>query len=240
MSCTEVKTVKYQTRKSPAFHARDCKDQTKEGKDGTPYVSKPDARGVYKWVPVGTQTRKQNGKATKGVKTYKIHDNGATPFVVEDDGKGITVFKTVYAKGVYDKYTIGDQVLQQPYQKIFVGDNDSRLPTFEKKGWGKGNSLLVVINPTKLLYIGSRIYTFEPVKGDTIQAYYSPVGNSDVPYPWAVGTTHTYLLLEAVSIPNSVLEVRVKNPYVVYYGDDATHPPVKKHSSKLHTKHIAN
>jgi hypothetical protein len=234
MSCTEIKTAKYQTRKSPAFHAKDCKNQTKEGKDGTPYVSKPDARGVYKWVPAGTQTR----KAPKGVKTYKIHDNGATPFVVEDDGKGVTVFKTVYAKGVYDKYTIGDPVLQQPYQKIFVGDNDSRLPTFEKKGWAKGNTLLVVVSPTKLLYIGSRLYTFEPVKGDTIQAYYSPVGNSDVPYPWAVGTTHTYLLGESVFIPNSVLEPSVKNPYVVYYGDDATHPPVKKHARKLQTKNL--
>jgi hypothetical protein len=33
MGCEEVKSEKYQTRKSPAFHAKDCKDLTKKGKD---------------------------------------------------------------------------------------------------------------------------------------------------------------------------------------------------------------
>jgi len=178
-------------------------------------------------------------RSKKSVKTYKIHDNGGTPFVVEDNGKAVTVFKTVYAEGVFDKYTIGDKLLTQPYKHLFVGDNDSRLPDAEKKGWGKGNSLLVVINPTKMLYIGSHIYTFEPVKGDTIQAYYSPVGNSDVPYPWAVGTTHTYFMLGAVSVPNDVIEPRIKDPYSVYYGHDESHPSIKKYSKKLHTTKIA-
>jgi hypothetical protein len=44
MSCKELKTKKYQTRKSPAFSAQACKGQTKKGKDGT-YVSKADKRG---------------------------------------------------------------------------------------------------------------------------------------------------------------------------------------------------
>jgi hypothetical protein len=49
MPCSEIKAAKYQIRKSPPFHAGNCKDLTKKGKDGD-YVSKPDAKGIYKWV----------------------------------------------------------------------------------------------------------------------------------------------------------------------------------------------
>ena len=70
MSCKEIKTAKYQTRKSPAFPANQCKHLTKKGKDGT-YVSRADVNGVYKWVKVN-KTRKQ-----KGVRTYNIHYNGS-------------------------------------------------------------------------------------------------------------------------------------------------------------------
>ena len=73
MVCEEVKDKKYQTRKSPssrrdgvdaqrklsvpAFHAGDCKGIIKKGKDGF-YISSPDKRGIYKWVPAN-----QEGKA---------------------------------------------------------------------------------------------------------------------------------------------------------------------------------
>jgi hypothetical protein len=49
MPCTKITQKKYLTRKSPAYHAGDCKGLVKKGKDGM-YVSKPDARGIYKWV----------------------------------------------------------------------------------------------------------------------------------------------------------------------------------------------
>jgi len=230
MSCVEIKSQKYQTRKSPAYHAKDCKDQVKEGKDGT-YESKPDKNGTYKWIK---QTRKQPKK--KGVKTYEIHSNGTTPFVVEDDGKGITVFKTVYAKGVYeaDAYTLGKQVVHQAYKKIFVGDNDLKLSAYEKKGWAKGNSILVQISANKYMYVGDKIYTFESL--DTIQSYYSPVGNSDVPYPWAIGTNHTYLMLDAVTIPSKFIDILEKDPYQVYYGFVKDHPPIQRDAKKLTKK----
>ncbi len=227
MSCVEIKSQKYQTRKSPAYHAKDCKDQVKEGKDGT-YESKPDKNGTYKWIK---QTRKQPKK--KGVKTYETHYNGTTPFLVEDDGKAVTVFKTVYTKGEYEEYTAGKQVIRQPYKKIFIGDNDLKLIMYERKGWGKGNTILVQISANKYMYIGDKIYTFEPVKGDKIQAYYSPVGNSDVPYPWAVGTSHTYLMLDAVTIPTKFIDVNAKDPYWAYYGYDKDIPSVKEDAKKL-------
>lgn len=66
--CKEVQAAKYQTRKSPPFHAQDCKDMTKRGKDGN-YISKPDVRGVYKWVKASTQTRKKCNTTTYTILT---------------------------------------------------------------------------------------------------------------------------------------------------------------------------
>ena len=92
-ACEEVKSAKYQTRKSPAFHAGDCKDLTKKGKDGN-YVSKADGRGVYKWVKVHA-TR----KVPKGTKTYLIHDNRSRPFQVEVSGKIVSIYEGVLPEG---------------------------------------------------------------------------------------------------------------------------------------------
>ena len=78
MPCEEVKSTKYQTRKSPPFHAGDCKGSTKQGKDGS-YVSTPDAKGIYKW------TR----KSPKGEKRYRILHNGNKPFQVTVSGKTV-------------------------------------------------------------------------------------------------------------------------------------------------------
>jgi hypothetical protein len=93
MPCKEVKSAKYQTRKSPPFHAGECKGVTKKGKDGS-YVSKPDARGVYKWVKVNA-TR----KLAKGAKRYDIHDNGGRPFRVEFAGKNVVIYKGSPTRG---------------------------------------------------------------------------------------------------------------------------------------------
>lgn len=98
MKCIEVQSSKYQTRKSPAFHAGECKGTRKKGKDGM-YVSKADKRGIYKWIKV----EKQKGKS------YDIHDNGARPFRVLIDGSNVHIYtlqddkllRTVIAKKVY-------------------------------------------------------------------------------------------------------------------------------------------
>ena len=50
MSCIKIKTSKYQTRKGPPYHAKDCKGLVKKGNDKKDYISKPDKKGIYKWV----------------------------------------------------------------------------------------------------------------------------------------------------------------------------------------------
>jgi hypothetical protein len=71
-SCKEVKSRAYQTRKSPAYHAGDCKGQTKKGKNGI-YISAPDKRGVYSWR-IKRDTRKKNRGSSN--MAYEIHWNG--------------------------------------------------------------------------------------------------------------------------------------------------------------------
>jgi hypothetical protein len=56
MKCLEVKTNKYQTRKSPPFHAYQCSNKIRKGKDGM-YKSVEDKNGRWFW--------KKNNKTRK-------------------------------------------------------------------------------------------------------------------------------------------------------------------------------
>jgi hypothetical protein len=68
-ACIEQKTKKYHSRGSPPYSAMDCKGSAKKGNDGAMYVSKPDKRGIYRWVKgvdamVGTPKNKTSKVAT--------------------------------------------------------------------------------------------------------------------------------------------------------------------------------
>lgn len=71
-SCTEQKTKKYRSRGSPPYSAMDCKGLTKLGNDGSTYVSKPDKRGIYRWVITNTTRSKYSkNKTSKNKPTSK-------------------------------------------------------------------------------------------------------------------------------------------------------------------------
>jgi hypothetical protein len=46
-------TKKYKSRSSPPYSAMDCQGKTMIGNDGATYASKPDKRGIYRWVKSG-------------------------------------------------------------------------------------------------------------------------------------------------------------------------------------------
>jgi hypothetical protein len=79
----------------------------------------------------------------------------------------------------------------------------------------EGNSILLRVGE-KYVYIGSEIYEFSPKPEDTIQKYYSDIGNSDVPYPYAVGNTHVYIMLDKVAVEKSFFNMK-KDIYQQYY-----------------------
>jgi len=215
MTCTKLKTKKYQTRKGPAYHAKDCKGLTKKGNDKKPYISSPDKRGIYKW------TLKANGKVAqvtqkkKGIKTYKIYDNGSEPFAVDVSPSRIEIYKQIFIEDG-DKYVRDKKIHDSSYKKIFIGDNDLRIKEGLPKGKYPGNSILIQTGPGKYTYVGSEIYAFETKNGEEIKAYYSPIGNS-LSYPYAIGENNSYFMLDKQSVPNSLLDLK-KDGYAQFYG----------------------
>jgi hypothetical protein len=160
-------------------------------------------------------------RKTKG-KTYEIHDNGGRPFFVTVKGKTVSVEKNM---DTYEKVNGMFVDIQKPRKHLFEKQVDElfvgkKSPTGGYDGLkpkeAEGNSILVRIG-SKYMYIGSEIYEFEPVKGDSIVAYYSDVGNSDVPYPYAVGKTHIYIMLDKVAVEKSFFDMK-QNIYQQYYN----------------------
>ena len=76
-----------------------------------------------------------------------------------------------------------------------------------------GNSLLLKKSKNQYIFVGGNIFSFESEA--EISRYSSPVGNSDVPYPFAVDTEgRNYLLINNVVL-NTVPEG--KDPYEHFY-----------------------
>ncbi len=176
--------------------------------------------------------------ATKKVKgkTYEIHDNGGRPFFVTVNGRTVTVEKNMdtydFVKGKF--VTISNppkQLFEKTVNEVFIGKKSPKGGYDGlKPSEAEGNSILLH-DGSKYIYIGSEIYEFTPIKGDIIQTYYSNIGNSDVPYPYAVGNTHIYILLDKVAVEKSFFDMK-KVIYQQYYFGELDVKP-KKLKTKL-------
>lgn len=104
-----------------------------------------------------------------------------------------------------------------------------------------GNSILIKTGAGKYIYAGEQLYSFETKDGEEIKSYFSPVGNSAVPYPYAVGENHTYFMLDRETLPNELLDLK-KDAYPQYYGhtinDDELMKKIKKAKKKFKSKQI--
>lgn len=195
MSCTEVKSKAYQTRKSPPFHAGDCKGQTKKGKDGT-YVSQADKRGVYKWIKASTQ------KSTKYM--YLTRDNGADAYRVIVHGNHVDI----------DNAQTNKHIKSYSTKNIYYGISEGNKKT-------KGNSIVLHLGNNKYIHIGTKIYAFE--MEDEVDKYFSLIGNGDVPYPVLLGKENVYFMLDNKYVPRSEFEIKMtpkmwEDAYAYYYG----------------------
>jgi hypothetical protein len=209
------------------------------------YKSKPDKNGRYKWVKFNdyrklksksrsrksrsrksrsrksissrkarskkgsrkSTSRKTNHKSS-GNKNYYIHDNRSRPFKVEINGNNIQVFKYI-TDDAYEEYNKNNYTklsLELKTDEIFIG-KDKNDPK------NKGNSILVR-KGDEYYYIGDSIYKFKP--NDAIIKYVSPVGNNDVPYPYAVGEDNIYLMIENIYFDKYILPQHT-DPYEFYY-----------------------
>jgi hypothetical protein len=174
------------------------------------------------------------------MKHYYIHDNGGTPFRVSVDKTNLKIFKGNFEEDAgWDYDDKGKEIFSMKtssYKKLFVGrDNVENF---------NGNSLLIHVKENKYIFVGMYIYEFS-TPDDEIISYFSPVGNNDVPYPFAIGRQNTYLMIEDVYLPNKLLEGYKKDrefyPYDAYYGYDLENKkknPFKLVSSKIKKRMI--
>jgi hypothetical protein len=225
------------SRPSPPYPAQDCKGSKKQGKDGQWYISVPTSKGVYRWKPAST-------KKAKGVTFYEIHDNGGRPFVVEVNStkKEVEVFLNEWMEG--GSYIKGKSIYHTRYKVIFIGEN--KAPDREWIKEDKGNSILLHVSGSTYVYIGSDILSFQTHDGEKIKRYYSPIGNSDSPYPYAIGEHHTYFMLDMETLPNEFLDLKIDG-YGQFYGFDIPNPDrygykkkLSEKERKVHVKKIIN
>jgi hypothetical protein len=155
----------------------------------------------------------QTRKLRKG-KVYKIHDNGGRPFQVAIQGSTVIISKLANPDDFEDDTYKEFRTMKA--DKIFIGKKSPKGGYDGlKPSQAEGNSILLKVG-SNYVYIGHEIYEFKPVEGDTIVEYYSDIGNSDVPYPYAVGENYMYIMLDKKAVEKSYFDLK-KNIYEQFY-----------------------
>lgn len=145
---------------------------------------------------------------------YNIMYNGYADYVVL-----VSTYAHMNARickrGIYDNKTDtvrpGEIIIEVEYENIFVGDNDMNINRiYAPKGMYVGNTILLKVSPTKYIYVGNTLFSFNTVKDDIIVRYYSPVGDNIIPYPYAVGKKFVYYL-EGECCNNFIVPIKEYN-----------------------------
>ena len=153
----------------------------------------------------------------------------------EEDTNYLTKDNSESDKLDMDKYY--DQfVCEVSYLKIWIPEGCYLTwgNFIKKDNTFKGNSILVHLDKidqqNKYLWIGQSIIEF--TTDDEIQDYYSVVGNSDVPYPVAVGQKYMFFMLDMIAQDlekySKLSEEQIADAYAYFYG----HSCVNCHKSK--------
>lgn len=140
--------------------------------------------------------------------SYLIHDNGGRPYRVQIEGKYVLVYKQ--GTWAHDQTKTDETVIMEfkGCQKIFIGKDTS-------DNQADGNTILLQPDETKNVYflISRNIYKFETV--EPVLDFFSPIGNSDVPYEFAVTKNWLYLTTAKVRITRRA-EYEAE-PYMAHY-----------------------
>ena len=178
-------------KKSPAKSPADYLLGTVEtGRDGNEWVVLEKEDGSKKWKRLYGETNE-----------YKIIDNGSEPFLVVTSDKLILIYRQ---NGWGDEDEGED--MDEPYYeflmsidkftKVFIGE--SREINADGPGLYTGNSILIEIDELTYICIGYVIEQFKTM--EPVLSYYSIMGNSAVPYPYALTKSYAYFLIDNVYI----------------------------------------
>jgi hypothetical protein len=106
--------------------------------------------------------------------------------------------------------------------KVFVGKSPKNKMTEYSGGYGKkydGNSLLFQITKHDYIYVGHQVYKFS--MEEKIINYYSPLGNSSVPYPYIKGEKNIYFMLDTFYLSKNYFKIKESETDLYgYYSDN--------------------
>jgi hypothetical protein len=164
---------------------------------------------------------------------YLIHDNGWRPFLVSILNGRVGVYTsreelpdkvhhlTFERKNINNvAHYYNNEILSFKPKSIFIGKSPKNYMT-KSEAYGPnflGNSILLNIKDKEYVYIGETIYKFQAY--DDIVSYVSPIGNNDVPYPYAIDKSGNYYLMiqdVVVELPKKLVK-KYEDPYFVYYS----------------------
>lgn len=150
------------------------------------------------------------------VKNIFTQHNGDYKYLINIDNNIIKIYKRTIENYVVDNDPRDYDTLIKTYKKwdcVILGiDNAKKLYGPNYKFKLDGNSVLIEKSKGNYVFVGFQIYEFN-IK-DNIIEYYSPTGNSFVPYPYAIGEKNTYLMLDSVYINNK--DRITQDPYEQY------------------------
>lgn len=148
---------------------------------------------------IKTKTKRQTKEQTKEerTETFFTLDNGEDRFRVELDRNTNSIVVSENKPGK-KKFIIYEN---QNAKRIFDGSDDN------KNKQDKGSSFLVEEKDGSYVYIGEIVKKFKTLS--PIVSYSSPIGNSGVPYPYAIDKDNRYYLL--------IYDIITNGPYSSYF-----------------------
>jgi len=200
--------------KGLGYCASDMKvDKKKVGKDGNMWIVKKLTDGSKRWIKNNEELKKI--KHT-GYKRYYTHHNGSRPYLVYLGKEDAFIYEIPQDMEIDNLYSEKNDdknrllyiklVKHIKFIKSFVGKSPINKMTKFSAGYGKyfdGNSILLQKNKDTYIFIGHMIKEFK-VNNDDIIKFVSPVGNNDVPYPYAIGNTNIYSFV----VPDGYLPIK--------------------------------
>lgn len=191
------------TNKSPQVDPNTTPIATiKLGKDNNKWIVLDNSKGKNQWILLG-----------ENAKSYKTHSNGSFPFNVVVVDKTILIFKNI-SKSDENSWQLCSSI--KSYSKVFIGKNTKKYSINSRYGSFTGNTILIEVKqPCSYMYIGNSIVEFKTK--EPILQYHSVMGDSDVPYPFAISENYIY-----VTMGNDFAYTkRIKgdpDPWGSYYG----------------------
>lgn len=190
---------------------------------------------------INNEYEKISKEIPKGTKLYFTHYNGSRPYLVYIFNKSnkvmIKIFRFDDKKFESSNNSNGNKKYYVTHVKDYIVDNQdyifigkspkNKMTTFSA-GFGSkydGNTILLYLGKigNKYKYVYLMYEVFEFTTDYEITKFVSPLGNNDVPYPFAIDTENNfYLLLEKMMIinENNLIDKNEEDPYTPYYSKD--------------------